>query len=202
MLACPSSSCTARRSPLDCNRWLANEWRSMWGCTGAARPASRLRRRKRCQMDCGVSRVPRRPMNSAGCTVPAPSTAPRITNQCCKASRAARPSGAVRRLLPLPCTCTSADSRSIQPRPACSAAVLACISSPTSSPTRRPQPYSSSTMAASRASSHGSSSSAWKSASCTASSTPRALGRALPARGARTSCTGLLATRPSRPSQA
>ena len=35
MLAWPSISCTARRSPDDCSRWLANEWRSACGwCAG------------------------------------------------------------------------------------------------------------------------------------------------------------------------
>jgi len=28
-----SISCTARRSPLDCSTWDANEWRSTCGCT-------------------------------------------------------------------------------------------------------------------------------------------------------------------------
>jgi len=33
MLECPSISCTARRSPEDCSTWVANECRSMCGCT-------------------------------------------------------------------------------------------------------------------------------------------------------------------------
>ena len=204
MLAWPSSSCTARRSPLDCSRWLANEWRSMCGCTGVARPACRLRRRRRCQMDWAVRRVPWRPMNRAPAASSWAATVPRTASQRCRACTAAAPSGTVRRLLPLPCTSTSAASSAIQPRPARRAASLAAASRPTTSPTRRPLPYSSSTMAASRASSQGSvaSSSACQSASRTASSTPSALGRGRGCLGARTSCTGLAAMRPSRPSQA
>ena len=203
MLAWPSSSCTARRSPLDCSRWLAKEWRSMCGCTGVASPASWLRRRRRCQTDCAVSRVPWRPGNSAAASLPVRSAtvAPRTASQRASACSASRPSGTLRRLPPLPSTWTSAASRSIQPRPPRSAPTLAFTSRPTSSPTRSPQPYSSSTIATSRASSQGSSGAWWWLASWTASSTPSALGSRRAARGARTSCTGLAATSASRPSQ-
>jgi hypothetical protein len=41
MLAWPSNSCTARRSPLDCSRCEAKLWRSMCGCTPTGTPAAR-----------------------------------------------------------------------------------------------------------------------------------------------------------------
>ena len=114
MLAWPSNSCTARRSPLDCSRWLANEWRSMCGCTGVARPASRLRRFRRCQMAWAVRRVPWRPTKSAACSRLPPCS--RNASQRSSASSALRPTGTVRRLLPLPSTWASPACRSIQPR--------------------------------------------------------------------------------------
>jgi len=43
MLAWPSISCTARRSPEDCSTCEANEWRSMCGCTSTASPAAAAR---------------------------------------------------------------------------------------------------------------------------------------------------------------
>jgi len=84
----------------------------MCGCTGVASPACRLRRLRRCQTECAVSRVPYRPGNSASdwLEVPGvgafsmPASCVRSPSQCSSASRAALPRGTVRRLLPLPCT--------------------------------------------------------------------------------------------------
>ena len=201
MLAWPSSSCTARRSPLDCSRWLANEWRSMCGCTGVLSPACWLRWRRRAHTDAADRRAPRRPTNSAPSASRAPKGCSRSASQARSAANAARPTGRLRRLLPLPKTWASAASRSIQPRPCWCAAGLAATSRPASSPTRRPQPYSSSTMAASRASTQGSSPGCAKSARRTASSTARALGKGLGALGARRPCAGLCAVSPWRAAQ-
>ena len=167
----------------------------MCGCTGVASPARWLRWRRRCQIDCALRRVPRCDTNKAA---PARGVATlRSSSQRCTACRARAPIGTVRRLEPLPSTWAWAAPRSIQPPDA----AVATRSSPVNSPMRRPAPYSSSTTAASRVSSHGSMLPSWKSARCMASSTPSALGNGRAALGARTSCTGLEKTRPSRPSQ-
>src|SRR3990172_4397598 len=44
MLAWPSNSCTARKSPLDSSRWLAKECRNICGCTGWPSPCARAHR--------------------------------------------------------------------------------------------------------------------------------------------------------------
>jgi len=105
----------------------------MCGCTGVANPACWLRRLRRCQIDCAVRRVPLRPMKSACWSAGAPSWARKV-NHLESAVSASRPTGTLRRLLPLPSTWASADGRSIQPR----AAALAATSSPVNSATRKP----------------------------------------------------------------
>src|SRR3979490_1296016 len=65
MLAWPSISCTARRSCEDCSRWLANEWRSMCGCTRSARPRRRAQARSRTPTTAGEILLPRPPTNRA-----------------------------------------------------------------------------------------------------------------------------------------
>ena len=95
MLAWPSSSCTARRSPLDCSRCDANECRSMCGCTCVGSPACSAWRFSRERTWLAVSRVPRLLTNSAGspaCASCAAQRQPlRERGQRCAADRHAAP---------------------------------------------------------------------------------------------------------------
>ena len=59
MLAWPSSSCTARKSCDDCSMCVANEWRSMCGCTGWPSPARFAHAFRRPHTAAGAMRRPR-----------------------------------------------------------------------------------------------------------------------------------------------
>src|SRR3989344_120192 len=89
MLAWPSISCTARRSPLDSSTWLANECRSMCGCTGTSIPCCFALHRSRACTARPPRRRPLRVTNTAGSSAPA--NCVRTANQGRKASRALVP---------------------------------------------------------------------------------------------------------------
>ena len=65
MLAWPSMSCTARRSPDDCSTCEANEWRSTCGCTLTAVPTRSACAFRRSCTTRGEMRAPRADRNSA-----------------------------------------------------------------------------------------------------------------------------------------
>jgi hypothetical protein len=74
-------------------------------------------------------------MKSAGSARPGFISSLRSASQASRACSAGRPTGTLRRLLPLPSTWAVASLASTQPR----AVLLAWVSRPSSSPTRRPQ---------------------------------------------------------------
>ena len=178
MLAWPSSSCTARRSCEDCSRWLANEWRSMCGCTRSARPRRRAQARRRAPTTAGEIRLPRLPTNRAFSSGAASWLLEE--SQRWSDSRAFAPTGTVRVFAPLPVTVTSPCRRSSRP---------SSTSSATSSPRRSPEEYSSSNIAASRTSS-GVPGFSSRNRRC-AASTDSAFGSGRGALGARMPSTGL-----------
>src|SRR5262249_42772737 len=128
MLECPSISCTARRSPDDCSTWVANECRSMCGCTCWGKPSLSAHCDSACRTEVAPMRLPRAPTNSAASSGRA--SGARRPSQASSASRALLPTGTVRVFAPLPVTVTSPWRRmaSVSPR-----------SRLTSSASRRPE---------------------------------------------------------------
>ena len=115
MLAWPSNSCTARRSPLDCSRCDAKLWRSMCGCTCVGKPAcARQLPQTRAHL---AGRQPRAtPADEQGRFVAARESARAAPSQARARAAAAPPTGTLRRLPPLPSTWALRSARSIQPR--------------------------------------------------------------------------------------
>ena len=137
MLAWPSISCTARKSPEDCSTCEAKEWRSMCGWTCRAKPRLIAHAASRDS----IARTPiRRPDRVTNIASASETGSPARTESHARiASRAGPPTGTMRSLEPLPHTRTSPVARSMPP-----------TSSPASSERRNPDEYASSKSARSR----------------------------------------------------